>query len=253
MGNTGHARNLPRQREAYLRLDVVEALSALRRGQFLCVFKDEEGRLLGLVRFGTSPDACVAILDGDVLCPGVRSWSGPDHLPLIANPNGVDRERRAARCPGCGGRCQVLVWIGSWHCRKCDRLLDRRQLVSRETLMAEELANLREATKHGRTKNQRQASFDRVLARQRELEDALRGKRPRQAAREHSRKIVGEWITIEEKDRRGDLTLFPVPTQETSLGELAESGTSPPGAPIVQDTPHRMDFSGLADRDEDFF
>ena len=253
MGDTGHTRNLPRQREAYLRLDVVEAMSALRRGQCLCVFKDEDGRLLGLARFGTSPDACMAILDGDVLCPGVRSWCGPDHLTLIANPNGVDRERRAARCPGCSRRCQLLVWIGSWHCRKCDGLLDRRQLVSRETLMAEELANLREATKHGRTKNQRQASFDRLLARQRELEDALRGKRPRQAAREHSKRIQLEWISAEEKHRRRELDGFAVPAEGGWRDEPPSSEIPRAPDPITLQPAPRMDFSSLADPDEDFF
>ena len=252
MGDTRHARNLPRQREAYLRIDIVEAMSALRRGQCLCVFKDEHGRLLGLVRFGTSPDACIAILDGDVLCAGVRSWCGPYHLPLIANPNGVDPKRRAARCPSCAGRCQVLVWIGSWHCRKCDGLLDRRQLVSRETLMAEELANLREATKHGRTKNQRQASFDRLLARQRQLEDALRGKRSRQAAREHSKRIEGEWISVDEKGQRRELDVFAVPAEGGWRDELPSSEISLAPDSIAPRPAPRMDFGGLAD-DESFW
>ena len=204
----------PRMREAYPQLDIVEAMSALSRGETLCLFQeDPNGAPHGLIEFGVAPDMSQAWLDGFIAMR--PPWIGPMALDLVPNPNGVQRDRRAMSCPECERQCQVLTWVGSWRCRGCDRLLDRRQLIGRDTRKAEQLAALEMQLAGGRRKGQHQAVFDRLTARAEQLARELDARRPRMAAQEHRVILHREWISIAEYHRRGSsVQHLPVPSEE---------------------------------------
>ena len=121
-------------REAYPQLDIVKAMSALWRGENLCLFYENWiDRAHGIIEFSVAPDFSQVRLDGQIGTRNLSPWTGPTVIDLVPNPNGVQRDRRAMLCPECQRKCQVLTWVGSWCCRACDGLLDRRQLVGRDT------------------------------------------------------------------------------------------------------------------------
>ena len=250
---------LPRMRQAYPQLDIRKAMSAQSRGETLCLFYEGPiGPAHGLVELGVAPDLSQAWLDGEIAVRSMRGWRGPTSIKLVPNPNPVQRERRAMLCPECGRRCQVLTWIGSWRCRECDGLLDRRQLVSRDTLQAEKLAILKEQLAGGRRKGQHQAQFDRLLAQAEQLARELGGRRPRTPAPEHRIILHWEWMSIAEYYRRPAVQLLPVPSEERWLEELkarqgrearTRAGAGPP-APVAPKA-SRMSFDPSADRSDD--
>ena len=201
-------------REAYPQLDIVRAMSASSRGEKLCLFHDERGRAPGLMEFAVAPDVSQAWIDGEIALRNMRGWKGPTSIVLVPNPNGVQRNRRAMVCPNCERRCQKLTFVGSWRCRACDGLLDRRQLVSPETRKAEKLAHLQAQLAGGRRKGEHQAQFDRLAAEAEQLARELKGKRPRMPAQEHQIVVESEWISIAEYHERPSLQHLPVPSEE---------------------------------------
>ena len=246
----GPARNrLPRMRQAYPQLDIRKAMSAESRGETLCVFYEEPSvRAQGLLEFGMAPDRSRIWLDGEIAVRGMRGWSGHTSVVLVPNSNGVQRDRVAMLCPECDRRCQVLTWVGSWRCRECDGLHDRRQLVGRDTLKAEQLAELKSQLSGGRRKGQHQAQFDRLSARAEELAQELAGRRPRMPAPDHRITVRSEWMSIAEYRERPSLSLFPIPSEERQrhpegrleeleLRRASESRAQPDSAPPAPAAP----------------
>ena len=204
----------PRMREAYPQLDIIRAMSALSRGDTLCLFYDERGRAHGLMEFAVAPDMSQVWLHGEIAVRNMAGWRGATSVTLVPNPNGVQRHRRGMSCPNCERRCQKLTWVGSWRCRACDGLLDRRQLVSPDTRRAEQLAELETQLAGGRRKGQHQAQFDKLKAQAEQLARELEGKRPRMAAPDHRLIVDSEWISIDEYRQRPSLQHLPVPSDD---------------------------------------
>jgi hypothetical protein len=208
-------KGLPRMREAYPQLDIVKAMSALSRGETRCLFYGNPMYLAqGLIEVSVAPGFSQVRLDGAIAMRNLDPWTGPTFLDLVPNPNGVQRDRRAMLCPECERRCQVLTWVGSWRCRTCDGLLDQRQLIDRDTRLAEELRELERQLSGGRRKGQHQAVFDRLVARAGRLARELQGRRPRMAAPEHRRILHSEWMSIAESHRRTSLGSLSIPSEE---------------------------------------
>ena len=247
-------------REAYPQLDIVEAMSALSRGETLCLFQeDPNGCPHGLIEFDVAPDMSQAWLDGFIAMRHMPPWREPTTIDLVPNPNRAQRDRRAMLCPQCERRCQKLTWVGSWRCRGCDGLLDRRQLIGRDTRMAEQLAGLETQLAGGRRRGQHQAVFDRLTAQAEQLARELDGRRPRMPAPAHRLVLHREWISIAEYHRRGSsVQHLPIPSEERWLEELEarqrrEARTRPGAAPPVPAAPKvsRMSFDPNGGRSDD--
>jgi hypothetical protein len=253
-------------REAYPRLPISEAMRARRSGRTTCTFSaGMPFRVRGLLEFDVSPELDKVILDGTIHVQGFERWSGPSEVALVPVASHIDRTRRAMLCPGCGRKCGVLSWVGAWCCRKCDGLLDRGQLVGRETLWAEELQQLEKVVAAGRRKGQRQESFDRLVGKAAWLRELLGDCRPRQAAREHCATVDTEWISIDEKRQRPDLDDLDIPSELAAeaaraatrerVQEQSDAGTNSSTAlaaepASVRHRPFEMHSKLREDRDE---
>lgn len=252
----------PRMRQAYPQLDIRKAMSAESRGETLCLFYEEvSGRPHGLLELGVAPDRSQIWLDGEIAVRNMRGWSGHTSVALVPNPNGVQRDRVAMLCPECDRRCQVLTWVGSWRCRECDGLHDRRQLIGPDTRKAEELAALKSQLASGRRKGQHQAQFDRLTARAEEIERELAGRRPRMPAPDHRVTVHSEWISIAEYNRRPSLPSVAIPSEERQrrsegwleeleLGRTSKRRAQPDAAPPAPTAPTipGIRFNPSADR-----
>ena len=232
-------------REAYPGLSIDQALRALRSGRTICTFSAGMPFVVrGILEFDVTPELDRAVLDGTIHGQGLQRWCGPSEVALVPVASHIHRTRRAMLCPGCGRKCGVLRWVGAWCCRKCDGLLDRRQLVGRETLWAEDLQQLAKVVAAGRRKGQRQQSFDRLVEQAAILRGMLGDSRPRQAAREHWASVDTEWLSVDEVRQRPDLEDLDIPSElrrelaaeaaraatRERVQEQSEAGTNPSNA-----------------------
>lgn len=196
----------PRFREAYPRFDVLRAVAEHRKGRALCVFEDERGGTAGWLGF--TPTATHATIEGNLSGRYIGPWTGPDEIALIRASNSVGLDARVTACPLCERRVQILVLRFRWGCPRCHRLLYRRQLVDRESLLWEELGELKEALKRGRRKGEHQRRFDARVRRRDELATKLVGKPRHVASVEHLKVVSSRWISEAERIKERGLDLF---------------------------------------------
>lgn len=212
----------PKYREAYPRLDILQATAAYRRGETLCIFRNEQGRVLGAVRFSFS--ASGALLRGELGGPSVPYWAGVERLILLGAANDLPKVHRILACPKCGGRVQVLFCAAAWGCAACHGLHFRRQLIDRQTRDAEDLAEAELRLKKPRPKGMHQKTFAAFRAADTALVQRLRpvvdqGWR-RVASAEHQARVSETWMPFETARRSPELSLMI----GLSLDEIEELG-----------------------------
>jgi len=204
----------PRHREAYPKLDILQASTSFRSGRNLCVYRHERGGVLGVLQFTPSSDWQTAILFGQLQGPQVPYWSGEFLLRLLQTKNCVTATRRAAACPGCGRRVQMLYCVGGWSCAKCHRLHYRRQLVDRLTLAAEDLQEFEEQLTAPRPKWMHQRTFAKKRAADQASVDRLKPllKDPwrRVASAAHQARVEGTWMSLRELHQDPQLRPFSI-------------------------------------------
>ena len=204
----------PKYREAYPRLDVLQAAASARQGCDLCVFGIGPG-IMGALRFTPNQDWTEAGLTGELAGRHIDIWKGTTTIELIPSAGKFGTGARAANCPCCGKRVQVLVFTDRWGCPSCARLLYRRQVVDRTVLLFEDL-NAFSSLLKGRPKGMHQRTFRQAAQRIKALRAELKG-RPYQVASVHHRDIVeARWLSEEEFRRDSRLCGFFPPGRPES-------------------------------------
>lgn len=212
--------NGPRYREAYPRVDILKAAANARKGRDLCVFGVGPDGILDVLRFTPNAGWTEAILTGSLGGPHIDFWKGSTAVELVPSSGKFGTGARAAICPACRRRVQILVFTHRWGCPSCARLFYRRQLVDRTILRVEELQALRSRPKQ-RPKGMHQRTFRRRERRAMErivlLTDGLKKKQTfNVASGHHSYTVEAHWLSEQEFRTDSRLGGFLLPDRPPS-------------------------------------
>lgn len=192
---------VPKYREGFPRLDIVQAKAAMEQEQPVCVFTsrteicggellayvDGEGRLV--VDFNLYAEYFNANCDRRVFTM-VRA-------PIRANP-----DRHLVICPRCEDPFVTLFFNGRWACGDCHRLGFRSQYASKEVLERErylaERDDLKARFARGKPDGMWQATADKSLRRLADLEAWLEREPMVVASKRHAQVVTGSWMSVEE-------------------------------------------------------
>lgn len=209
----------PKYREAYPRLDILQAAANARKGCDLCVFGIGPQGIMGALRFTPNQDWTEATLTGELAGRRIDIWNGTTTIELIPSASKFGTGARTANCPSCGKRVQVLVFTDRWGCPSCARLLYRRQIVHRTILLFEELRTL-ELRPQGRPKGMHQRTFrareHKATKRIKALRAELKGRRNPIASKHHLGIVEARWLSEEEFRRDSRLCGFSPPGRPAS-------------------------------------
>ena len=164
----------PRYLEAYPRLNMVSAKAATEDGREVCEFANQSRQAIGLARFGDMT-ANHIVLEYDIAQRNLPHACSAIRLDTVLTPNGVDGCRTITRCPSCMKKTIVLIYVESWACSKCHRLVHRSQTMDTNTRLFEKRNALRKVLSRGRPKGMQRATFLKFCAKRDNLTARLKG------------------------------------------------------------------------------
>ena len=187
----------PRHREAYPRLNSIEAFQAFKEERFLCRFSSESGNHCG--------DAILIVEDKQsarIQYQFHREYlaypAAEEMLECEISPNGVDQSRVFFRCRNCDQRVAILVFDGHWACANCHRLLYRTQLVAPETRRLERKLRLENEIGKGRPHRMRQLTYQALAKELAGLRSDLTLEDAPAPSQGHSLRIDWRWVSLEQ-------------------------------------------------------
>lgn len=242
----------PLHREAYPRLDIHAALSAYRSDQPVCVFIDQAGRRIGLLRIQPAADGQTLSVWGELGGQNVAVWNSVMTLLLVSSPTGIDPMRKLFRCPHCERATRSLVRTQHWACPGCDGLLHRSQLVHSSVRLMERLDKLNALIKHGRPKGMHQRTYDRYCKQTADIRQAVKGQRVTMPCPDHSRRVTSHWLSEQQAYHDPTLGLYRVPDRSPPPPTRSERGGGASGEDCA--APRHFDRESLSilPSDEDF-
>ena len=202
----------PVYREAYPRLDIVQAGAALERNRPVCEFTSHlgnpRGSLLVEVRDGNRMVVMYSLFAEYIEPHAGAAFFNIVHTPLRANPN-----RHLLICPTCHRQLVTLFYTGKWACGDCHKLSFRSQHVSREVRTRENVfarwKQLQVRFQNGKPHRMRQVTADRMLRERDALTERLMSGPRLRASEHHQPLITADWIGIDEAQRRTLVPLLP--------------------------------------------
>ena len=179
--------------EAYPRLTIRKTASELEQG-LVAIFRTHYGSVVGeaflIERVGS--DLKIGFC---FVAPHVTRGDGEDLLRVEEVEFSVSGLRRYFRCRRCKSRTTTLYFVDGWGCRKCHRLVYRRQRISPWLVRWEKRLALQELIGRGRPKYMRQAEYW-------ELAEVLSDLRrsvpecPGVACEEHNLVVSARWLPV---------------------------------------------------------
>jgi len=192
MAHDRHERPL-KYREAYPRIDLVEADAAICAARPVCIFWNKKWPIgQAYLEENETADGSVVLiyfLQG----PGMYYGSGRVQLGIERSRAGMKPYRRHLLCPACAHRIQIIILKDCvWKCGSCHGLHYRSQVIDRPAAMAERIATLEERIGQGRPAGMHRSTYARLTH---QLDKVRRrvGKFP-QASGAHRRIISAQWV-----------------------------------------------------------
>lgn len=202
---------VPRHREAFPRLDIHAALASFRLNRPICVFTDQAGRKIGVIRVRPTEDAACLTVWGELCGQNVVAWGGVMDLALTSSPTGIDPLRKLLLCPRCGRPARTISRFIQWACPGCDGLLSRSQLVHSKVRLRERLEELDSLIKYGRPKGMHQRTYDRHRDQAADIRKKLDRQRLTMPCPEHSRRVTSYWQSEQRAYQDPTLRLYSIP------------------------------------------
>lgn len=180
----------PRHREAYPRFDVQAASKACMDERPVCIFMDNEGRIVGIAVVTGFEDPYLTV-QITVAAAGARCERAV-LFEVQHAPNAFDQSRYVVFCPKCRGRKYQIVYAGEWACADCHGLLYRRQIVDKRILQWERLSELEELLRRGRPHGMHHRTYRQLESEMNGLRRVLKGLRL-VASEKHGKVITSTW------------------------------------------------------------
>ena len=196
---------IPKYREGFPKLDMVQAKAAMERDQPVCVFRGQTGTRRGylIVEVNNEGRLCVEF---DLYAEYLHADRGRRLFLIVKAPIRANPDRHFVKCPRCEKPIITLFFTCRWACADCHGLAYRSQHTGKEVLERERNLARRDELKPwfagGKPDGMWQATADRLQRELADLEAWLESEPMVVASKRHAQVVSGTWMGVEEAERR---------------------------------------------------